>query len=300
LDGVEGSFGDAQVALVGGLLLFVGVGLVPLGRLIGERLFPAPRVLFVRWGFTHVIAVAAASLVAMVLTASVLGVPGDRVVREGSLTITFSTLESVRVMRALSAGALAFLISALVIFGVAKRTEPEPLSSLGLSGTSNLRDIALGLALYLLFLPAIFGAGLVSPWLVERLGGVAEGQEVLLGIGSLEGGNLVFALMIAVIVMPFFEEVLFRGFLQPLLVQNFRETGGVVLTAAFFAYIHPGWVPFLPIFCLSLVLGALYLRTRSLRAVVLVHGLHNAVVLTLFLSSEEWRELSGASTLIGG
>ncbi|MCH2106995.1 MAG: CPBP family intramembrane metalloprotease [Planctomycetes bacterium] len=280
MDGVEGSFGDAQVALVGGLLLFVGLGLIPLGRLLGERLFPAPRVLFVRWGFTHIIAVTLMWLVSSVLAVNMIG--------------------SDSVMRSLSAGVLAFAITGAAVYAVARKTEPAPSSSLGLSDASNSRDMTLGLGLYLLFLPAIFGAGLVSPWLVERLGGVAEGQEVLLGIGSLEGDELVFAVMIAAIVMPFFEELLFRGFVQPLLVQNFRETGGVVLTAAFFAYIHPGWVPFLPIFCLSLVLGALYLRTRSLRAVVLVHGLHNALVLSLFLSSEEWRELSGASGLLGG
>ena len=280
MEGVEGSFADAQVALVGGLLLFVGVGLIPLGRLLGERLFPAPRVLFVRWGFTHIIAVTLMWLVSSVLAVNMIG--------------------SDSVMRSLSAGVLAFAVTGAAVYAVARKTEPAPSSSLGLSGVSNSRDMVLGLGLYLLFLPAIFGAGLVSPWLVERLGGVAEGQEVLLGIGSLEGDKLVFAVMIAAIVIPFFEELLFRGFVQPLLVQNFRETGGVVLTAAFFAYIHPGWVPFLPIFCLSLVLGALYLRTRSLRAVVLVHGLHNALVLSLFLSSEEWRELSGASGLLGG
>ena len=214
--------------------------------------------------------------------------------------ISRSTPESVRVTSALSAGALAFLISALAIFAVAKRTEPAPLSSLGWSEAAHSRAVILGLGLYLLFLPAIFGAGLVSPWLVERFGGVAKGQEVLLGIGALEGGTLVYAMFLAVLVMPLFEELLFRAFLQPLLIQNFRETGGVVLTSALFAFIHTGWVTFLPIFCLSLLLGALYLRTRSLTAVVLIHGLHNAIVLSLFLASEEWRELSGASGLLGG
>lgn len=301
MDVTEGSFGDSQVALVGALLLFVGVGLIPLGRLLSERLFPSPRVLFVRWGFTHVIGVAAVSLVAMVFASLVVGAPGsDRVVQEGGLTITYSTPESVRVTSALSAGALAFLISALAIFAVAKRTEPAPLSSLGWSEAAHSRAAILGLGLYLLFLPAIFGAGLVSPWLVERFGGVAKGQEVLLGIGALEGGTLVYAMFLAVLVMPLLEELLFRAFLQPLLIQNFRETGGVVLTSALFAFIHTGWVTFLPIFCLSLLLGALYLRTRSLTAVVLVHGLHNAIVLSLFLASEEWRELSGASGLLGG
>ena len=51
----EGSFGSDGVALVGVLLLFSGLCLFPVGRLLAERAFPAPRVLFVRWGFTHLL-----------------------------------------------------------------------------------------------------------------------------------------------------------------------------------------------------------------------------------------------------
>ena len=278
VDGVEGNFGSGAVALVGALLLFSGVGLVPVGRLLSERLFPRARVHFVRWGFTHVLAVTVFFLLASAFALHLIGDEG--------------------VAHVLMAGAAAFALTAAFILCVAKRTEPTPWSSLWLTDASHGRSIALGVCLYVVFLPAIFGAGLVSPWLVERAGGVAEGQEVLLEIGGLEGGALGIALLIAVCLQPFLEELLFRCFLQPLLVQNFRETGGVVLTSFLFALIH-GEVSLLPVFCLSLVLGALYQRTRSFAAVAVVHGLHNGLVLTLFLSSEGWRELSGASGLLG-
>ena len=279
VDGVEGNFGSGAVALVGALLLFSGVGLVPVGRLLSERLFPRARVHFVRWGFTHVLAVTVFFLLASAFALHLIGDEG--------------------VAHVLMAGAAAFALTAAFILCVAKRTEPTPWSSLGLTDASHGRSIALGVCLYVVFLPAIFGAGLVSPWLVERAGGVAEGQEVLLEIGGLKGDALGLALLIAVCLQPFLEELLFRCFLQPLLVQNFRETGGIVLTSFLFAFIHPGWVTFLPIFCLSLVLGVLYLRTRSFAAVAVVHGLHNGLVLALFLGSERWRELSGASGLLG-
>ncbi len=279
MDGVEGSFGSDAVALVGALLLFSGVALVPVGRLLSERFFPSARVLFVRWGFTHLLAVTFVFLLATVLAVNLIG--------DESVT------------HRLMAGALSFLLTVAFVLCVAKRTEPTPWSSLGWKDAPHVRAVALGVCLYVVFLPAIFGAGLVSPWLVEYAGGVAEGQTVLLEIGGMEGAQLAFAVFIAVSVMPFFEELLFRCFLQPLLVQNFRETGGVVLTSFLFAFIHPGWVTFLPIFCLSLLLGALYLRTRSIVAVALIHGLHNGLVLALYLGSEGWRELSGASGLLG-
>jgi membrane protease YdiL (CAAX protease family) len=279
VESVEGSFGSDEVALIGALTLFSGVALVPVGRLLSERLFPQARVHFVRWGFTHALAVTVFFLLASTLTTKIIG--------------------SEDVSHALIAGVSAFSLTAAFVLCVAMRTEPKPWSSLGWTDASHARAVALGVCLYVVFLPTIFGAGLVSPWLVERFGGVAQGQEVLLEIGGLKGDALGLALLIAVCLQPFLEELLFRCFLQPLLVQNFRETGGIVLTSFLFAFIHPGWVTFLPIFCLSLVLGVLYLRTRSFAAVAVVHGLHNGLVLALFLGSERWRELSGASGLLG-
>ena len=85
--------------------------------------------------------------------------------------------------------------------------------------------------------------------------------------------------------MPLLEEVLFRGFLQPLLVQNFRDKGGIVLTSALFAVMH-GTSAFLPIFGLSLILGAVMLRTQRLTAVWAIHALHNGLQVALLLSLE--------------
>jgi membrane protease YdiL (CAAX protease family) len=271
---LEVSFGSDSTALIGALLLFSGLGLIPFSRLLAERSFPAPRVLFVRWGFTHLLSTALIFVLTAALAASLFGGEG--------------------IVRALLVGFSAFVIAALFIARVAKKTEPEPAHSMGLCGASHGRGALLGVSLYLLFLPALFGVSLLSPWLLERTLGEAEGQEVLLMIGALEGGALIFALVLAGLLQPILEEVLFRGFLQPLLVQNFRESGGIFLTSLAFAALH-GAVAFLPVFCLSLLLGAIYLRTRSLVAVALVHATHNSLILALFLNFPEWRELSGAS-----
>ena len=248
----EVSFGSDSVALLGALLVLAGLGLLPVGRLIAERVFPAPKVLFVRWGFTHVLATALVFLLASFLAVVLIGAED--------------------ILSALLAGVVGFSLTAAFICSLAHRTEPSAWESLGVRGAKHLRATALGLALYIIFLPALLGAGMLSPWLVESAGGVAEGQEILLQIGGLEGLGLALAVLIAATLQPLLEELLFRGFLQPLMVQNFRETGGVVLTSLLFGLVH-GWVAFLPVFCLSLLLGALYLRTRSLLAVTLVHRL---------------------------
>jgi len=83
-----------------------------------------------------------------------------------------------------------------------------------------------------------------------------------------------------VAVIPLFEEVMFRGFLQPLLVQNLGDRGGVALTSFVFALLH-GASSILPIFGLSLVLGGIMLRTQRLAAPWAVHALHNGLMLVL-------------------
>jgi membrane protease YdiL (CAAX protease family) len=85
---------------------------------------------------------------------------------------------------------------------------------------------------------------------------------------------------LVIFVLPFFEELVFRGFLQPLFVQNLGDRGGVFLTSLVFAIPH-GDSAFLPIFGLALLLGSLKLRTQRLSAPYAVHALHNAVAFVL-------------------
>ena len=135
MERLEGSFGSGGVALVGLLLLFAGVGLIPVGRLLCERLFPSSRVLFVRWGFTHALATVLVFFIAAFLAETLAGGGG--------------------VLRALSVTVAAFSLTALFVLLVAKRTEPTPSNSLGWTGAPHARAVMLGVCMYVLFLPAI-------------------------------------------------------------------------------------------------------------------------------------------------
>src|SRR5262249_54711405 len=80
---------------------------------------------------------------------------------------------------------------------------------------------------------------------------------------------------IGALLMPLFEEALFRGMLQPVLVQYLRPAAGIVVTSILFGAMH-GLDAFLPIFALSLLLGWIRHRTQRLSAAWAVHALHNA------------------------
>lgn len=90
-------------------------------------------------------------------------------------------------------------------------------------------------------------------------------------------------LIVASLIAPIFEEFIYRAWLLERLTRVIRESTALLLSTASFAAIHlPSsifeWFNF---FLVGLVLGLLWLRTRSLLAVVLAHGLYNGVLLIL-------------------
>jgi membrane protease YdiL (CAAX protease family) len=131
-----------------------------------------------------------------------------------------------------------------------------------------------------------------------------------------------------VTVAPAFEELVFRGFLLPSLANTWEylarvryrslapdpfpgpsEAGGdppwsapaivfaTVLTSIAFALLHAdqlahAWMPLLVLFCVSIVLCLVRLRTHSLAASAFVHSLYNATIfILLFVGTGGFRHL---------
>ena len=90
------------------------------------------------------------------------------------------------------------------------------------------------------------------------------------------------SIVLACIVGPFIEEVFFRGFCY----RAFRSKSGVrwamVISAAFFAFIHTSSFAFLPIFFLGLVLAYMYEKRGSLIPSITIHILHNTFFIGYF------------------
>lgn len=259
---------SARSALAGAILATCGVAFTPVTLALARRFFPRQRVFFARWGFSHV------------LLAAVLYVVLGAVFSE-SLDAASAPLPIQLVAGAAAQGT----VCAVVGYWAVKR-DPSGARALGLWPGSQLRAVLVGLGSYLSSLPGLLGLALLSPWLVTRLGGSYEPQTYVEGFQHLSGAELWVAVPLAVLVIPLFEEILFRAFLQPLLVKNFRDRGGVVLTAALFAALH-GPSAFLVIFGLALLLGGVMLRTQRLAAVWAVHAAHNGLQVALILSLPE-------------
>lgn len=237
------------------LLAAAGLCLWPLWR--RALLFAAPgrNVYFVSWGFSQVvIAVLAAALANFAVGALISGPAA-----------------------APSAFLAALAAVAAVSVWTARKTQREPLRSLGLCFDRPGRDLASAAAALLVSLPLLYGLSWAWPelqrLLAERLGAGAspaagaESADALAHLGPIRLWGA------ALLLSPALQELCVRGFLQPLLIQNFSERGGLLLSALIFAGMH-GAAGFPVLLALGLVLAEVKLRTHSTWAAWLTHVLY--------------------------
>ena len=276
-------------AFWGGLLLLaLGALLIPVTLHVVRALTPGRRVFFARWGFSHVVGVVAAGVAGVLLSGAIVRAAG----------IEPDDAEGTSLLLLLNV--VAFSLPAALCCWVAWDKEPTRLRALGFPERdpedpgAGLRALLAAGAATLLSIPVLAGAYSLWPPVVEWLDGGFEDQAVKQLIASLEGADLAVAAVIGILVQPFLEELLFRGFLQPLLVQNLSDRLGIVVTSVVFALMH-GVHAFFPIFVLSLLIGGIMLRTRSLWAAFAIHAANNAFAFVVVVLGKQLLEGSGAS-----
>jgi len=265
-----------------GLALFgSALALSPLVVLITRKLFPGRNVVFRRWGFSHVLAVVVCIAAVLLLAGRLLPVP------EGANALVPGLARMACALGAGCALACAF----------AGKLEPEGARALGFPRGRQLEAALAGWTSYLLLLPGLVGLMLAWSWILHLVDPSASAQPALQLALELAPGERWPAVLLGIFVLPLCEELLFRAFLQPLLVQNLHDRPGIALTALLFALLH-GTAAFLPILGFALLLGGLMHRTQRLAAVWGVHALHNALVFaTVFWFPEAVQTLQAQGLL---
>ena len=142
------------------------------------------------------------------------------------------------------------------------------------------RDLAWGCAFLSLAVVLVLAVALVSGWIIRPdQSPQRDLQELLRGLSGW-GPNLVMLLLVAGLA-PFFEELLFRGFLLPVLARRQSMAAALLVSALLFGAIHlqPAGLPVLS--TLGLVLGFAMRHTGSLRTPMLVHAGWNGCLFLL-------------------
>ncbi|MBQ5731463.1 MAG: CPBP family intramembrane metalloprotease [Bacteroidaceae bacterium] len=135
----------------------------------------------------------------------------------------------------------------------------------------------------LLSIMLVFAAMFAFNVLAQELGLPDELSEVIKQVSN----NVLGCISIAVL-GPILEEVLFRGAIQGYLMRKYNPTVGIVVAALVFGLIHMNPIQIFYAFCLGLVFGWMYYRTRSLMPVIIGHVLNNSLaVVTMIMGAEE-------------
>ena len=94
---------------------------------------------------------------------------------------------------------------------------------------------------------------------------------------------LLINLLIIAVIPGIGEELLFRGVLQKILIRWTKNTfAGVLITSLAFALLHFQFLSVLPRFVLGMILGYLFVWTRSLWMPILAHFINNALAVLYY------------------
>jgi len=128
----------------------------------------------------------------------------------------------------------------------------------------------------------------LESWMKRSEQNAEEITRAFLNVETI-GGLMINILMIAVL-PALGEELLFRGVLQKLLHQWFRNVHWAVLVSAIiFSALHLQFYGFLPRTLLGVMFGYLFVITKSLWVPILVHFINNgAAVLAAFLYRKDY------------
>ena len=97
-------------------------------------------------------------------------------------------------------------------------------------------------------------------------------------------------ILVAFAIVPaVFEELCFRGFLFGRFASGFRDYGRSIATSLLFGFFHEVLIPgkLVPSAALGLVLGWVRLRTGSVLPGMVLHAIHNGLVLAIVYYQDE-------------
>ena len=147
-------------------------------------------------------------------------------------------------------------------------------------GWSWRQGLSWGALVYVATIPVLLTyAALYSVWL-QWTGYEPRHQDVVALFASLEGGWLYYYLiLLAVVVAPISEELLFRGIALPALGRRIGLGAAVVLHSILFALMHYHVPSLVPLFVLSIMLSLAYIYTENIIVPIVAHMIFNAVSL---------------------
>jgi membrane protease YdiL (CAAX protease family) len=159
-------------------------------------------------------------------------------------------------------------------------------------GAGHLRAIAKGILWGLLAFPLLIVTVHFVHMIVDYFGAFPRGEQAAMGIlKKVRSDTILFwsFSIITVTLVPFTEELLFRGYFLNYLVGKLGGKGGVLFTSILFALFHYTAAQkmanielMVGLFVISWAISILYLRTKSLFAPIAMHATFNGLSILFY------------------
>ncbi len=184
-------------------------------------------------------------------------------------------------------GTLAMMFIPAFVF--AKIISKQPLNYLGVTSKITIQQIGLVIAIALSALALSGGLGELNKlipiphkWELKFKAMEDDYAEQVMIIGNMKTfGDYIISLIMIAILPAVFEEFLFRGALQKLLVNWFNQPHIAILVTSFlFSIVHFSYYGFLPRMALGMILGYIYYYGKSIWLNVSMHFINNGIAIT--------------------
>ncbi len=141
-----------------------------------------------------------------------------------------------------------------------------------------LRHVMLGVQTYAVAVPIILLIGLISKYFIDE--NPLESNPIFtLLIDGESSFTSISVFVMAIVLAPVFEEILFRGLLFRLLQRKWSTELAALVTSVIFGMIHHDLYSFLPITVLGMVLAWGYQKSNSLITPIIAPALWNGTTL---------------------
>lgn len=169
------------------------------------------------------------------------------------------------------------VVVSVVALGIYKRSVGRPLPPAGRTPAAPLGDrVLLGAATICAAMPFVFVGSYLSQQAMTLLGWEVKFQDLAGFFTAASSPLLLLALtVIATVVAPLSEELLFRAGLFRIFRQFLPRWLALLLSAILFAALHQNLVHFIPLTVLGVIFALAYEKTGSLVVPVVAHGLFN-------------------------
>ncbi len=204
-----------------------------------------------------------------VLVCLILGVYFLRLVASSSESNPLPTLREIEV------GTVFYVLLDLLILAFLILRRIHPIQVFGFRAMRGFRVFKSAVLWLVALYPLIFLIQLI----VENLGSTSVTPQPLVQylIDNKRLSDHLVVGLLAVIVAPFTEELIFRGYLYGVLRQYAGRLAAIIVTSCIFAGIHQHLSAFPGLFLLAVALCLVYEATGSLMVAIIMHALFNLI-----------------------